>query len=177
MTERRLAEVKDYDGMIAALRARMTEIGVTNETMDALTGLQSGYVGKLLGPSQIKRIGPVSMGLLMQGLAIKFVMIEDETLLEEMRERWKMREKAKPLAKPLSSNGSISDFKGFLRRLGRKGGKARIKRMSRGERRRIAARGGKERWRKARRSKRAEIERKNRSPNKPMDKGSALLSG
>src|ERR1035437_4934735 len=62
LNERALATVTDYDEMIGALRARMAELGVTNETIGAIAGLAGGYVGKLLGPSRIKNLGPLSLG-------------------------------------------------------------------------------------------------------------------
>jgi hypothetical protein len=95
--ERRLSEVTDYDGMIAALRERMREIGVTNETIDALTGLQSGYVGKLLAPTRIKNLGPTSFGLMLQSLGLKLIVVEDAENTKKMQPRWVKREKAAPM--------------------------------------------------------------------------------
>jgi hypothetical protein len=86
--ERALATVTDYDEMIGALRARMAELGVTNETIGAIAGLAGGYVGKLLAPSRIKNLGPMSFGVMLQSLGLKLIVVEDAKTSAKMRPQW-----------------------------------------------------------------------------------------
>ena len=152
--ERRLGEIVDYDGMIAVVKSRMIELGITNDTLELITGLPDRYVAKLLSKS--KNLGPMSFGVIVQGLGMKLAAIEDHAATQKMRSRWKHRKKAAPIAKPLSSMTIIPDFNSFMRRLGKRGGKARTANLSPTKRRRIARLGGLARWkvrREARRSR------------------------
>jgi hypothetical protein len=59
---RALAEVHDYAGLHASLRARSDELAVSRAELDSLSGLQGGYCSKLLAPVPIKRLGMESLG-------------------------------------------------------------------------------------------------------------------
>jgi hypothetical protein len=45
--------------------------------LDARAGLADGHAGKLLGPAQVKRLGMISLGLVLQALGVKLIMVED----------------------------------------------------------------------------------------------------
>lgn len=140
---RALATVTNYDEMIDALRRRMFELGVTNETIDAITGLQSGYVGKLLAPSRIKNLGPLSFGAMLQGLGLKLVVVEDRETTEKMRPRWTQREKALPLQTMVRTNFPKWLFSS---RTGRKRRKDYLKTLSKEELSEIGRRRARKRW-------------------------------
>lgn len=94
MTEpRRIAIVSDYDGLIDALRKRIGELGLTNQTIDEITGLQPGYSGKLLGDAQIKKLGPLSFGTMLQALGLALVVVEDHAALARVAGRHEKRER------------------------------------------------------------------------------------
>lgn len=156
MTERRLGEVKDYDGMIAAIRARMTEIGVTNETMDALTGLQSGYVGKLLAPTRIKNLGPQSFGLMLQSLGLKLIVVVDDVTSAKMQERWNKREKAAPI-RAMASIPRATWL--FTSRSGRRAAKGRAEKLSQKHLSKLGRKAVRSRWREERRKRALRAER------------------
>ena len=59
-----------------AIRGRIAELDVSCEWLDARTGLQSGYSGKLMGPAGAKNLGPLSFGLMLQALGVSLVMVE-----------------------------------------------------------------------------------------------------
>jgi hypothetical protein len=147
--ERRLAQVTDYDGMIAALRARMYELGVTNETVDAITGLQSGYVGKLLAPTRIKNLGPTSFGLMLQSLGLKLIVVEDAENSEKMRPRWVKREKAAPM--PAMPSMPRPQWL-FSSRSARRVRSAQLEKQSPAERSRIARQAARARWQRRRKA-------------------------
>lgn len=95
MTEQRqLAFVRDYEGLIEALRTRARELDLTNQTIDELAGLQSGYTGKLFGPRQVKTLGGISFGLLLQTLGLGIVVVEDAEALAAIAKRYEKRKSA-----------------------------------------------------------------------------------
>jgi hypothetical protein len=71
------AIVRDYAGLHKAIRERAAHLGYTNEILDAVAGLQSGYAGKLLGPGMARKFGPMSLGAVIGALGLCIVIIED----------------------------------------------------------------------------------------------------
>ena len=59
---RQLAIVSDYAGLVAVLRERAEALDVSNETLDEVCGLTSGYVGRLIGFGGTRTLGRVSLG-------------------------------------------------------------------------------------------------------------------
>jgi hypothetical protein len=72
-----VAEFSDYPGLLAALRARVNELGINGQRFDAFAGLPDGYLSKLIGPNPVRRIGMISMGPLFDALGIRAVLIEN----------------------------------------------------------------------------------------------------
>lgn len=75
--------IGDYRGLIETCRARADELALSRSEIDRLSGLPSGFSGKLLGqdgsaPKQ-KRMWPVSLELMLGALGLKILLIEDET--------------------------------------------------------------------------------------------------
>jgi hypothetical protein len=54
------AEVTDYDSLIALLRSRADELQISRATIDHIAGLPDRLSNKILGLSQIRRIGMAS---------------------------------------------------------------------------------------------------------------------
>jgi hypothetical protein len=79
--------VRSYDELHWILRARATELQITRETIDAVSGLQSGYSAKLLAPVPIKSLGKTSMGLMLQTLGVVLIAVEDQEALSRLRSR------------------------------------------------------------------------------------------
>lgn len=84
--------VRDYDGVISAFKARADEIGVSTQFLDHLTGLPHGYVGKVLGPSRVRRIGFDSVFDLAEGLALRIEIVPDLEAAQRMAKRWEKRD-------------------------------------------------------------------------------------
>jgi hypothetical protein len=78
-----------------ARKARKAALGngITNATLEALTGLQPGYVGTLFGSSRGRSLGGTSFGLLLGGLALKLIVVEDLDAARRMEKRWEQRER------------------------------------------------------------------------------------
>lgn len=149
-----IAEVTSYDTLIEALRRRKAMLGMTHAALDDLTGLQSGYVGKLLGPAGIKTLGPMSFDVILEALAVKLVLVEDVEAAKRMVSRWEKRERP-PAKVGIPSMAFVRrkfapTIQGFLRRKRVKGGQNRWKGVSKEERSRIARKGARERWRRHR---------------------------
>lgn len=66
-----------YDGLIAAFRARIVELGTCINSVDDVAMLPDGYTAKLLSKVPMKTIGRVSLGPLLQALGLKFLVVED----------------------------------------------------------------------------------------------------
>ncbi|MBI3700583.1 MAG: hypothetical protein HY242_09105 [Afipia sp.] len=73
----------DYSGLVDLLRARKESLGYTCETLDEVAGLPSGYVGKLLGPGMVKKLGHLSLGLMLDALGLRIVLVEDPRLAKK----------------------------------------------------------------------------------------------
>ena len=82
---------RDLPGLVAAYRRRIAELGVTHETVDALSGLPAGYTGKLM--CGMKNPGPIAIAALCSALAIGFVPVVDEDQAARVRDRWAPRKR------------------------------------------------------------------------------------
>jgi hypothetical protein len=79
--------IRSYDDLIAVARLRMAELLITYETLDAVSGVQSGYAAKLLCPGRVKTFGPMSFCAIMGALGIKLVATEDREAIAQLRPR------------------------------------------------------------------------------------------
>ena len=94
------AIVKDYDHLRAAARARMAQLQITFETLDAVSGVQSGYSAKILGPKPSRNFGPMSLSTIFSALGMKLVAVEDPEALAQIRHRLVKRAPRKGGRKP-----------------------------------------------------------------------------
>jgi len=82
---------KDYEGLIAAFRARAAHLQVSRQTLDDVSGLPDYYCAKLLGPKRVKHIGSVSLGPLLGALGLKLIVCEDPKSMRRYATRRKRR--------------------------------------------------------------------------------------
>lgn len=92
-TPRELATVRDYDGLHAAFRSRASELQVTREAIDAVSGLQEGYAAKLLAPVPIRMAAKESLGPLLAALGLVLIVAEDAETLAKITKRMAKRRK------------------------------------------------------------------------------------
>lgn len=88
---RQLAVVKEYDELMAALRARSDEIEMSRDGLDVIAGLPRGYVSKLLAPVPLKGIGRTSLGPLLQSLGLALIVVEDLSTFAKIEARLQRR--------------------------------------------------------------------------------------
>jgi hypothetical protein len=60
-----IAEVRSWNDLHAAFRARAESLNVSRLVLDELSGLQSGYASKLLAPVPMRHFGRVSLGAML----------------------------------------------------------------------------------------------------------------
>jgi hypothetical protein len=70
--------VNDYHGLIEICRQRAAELEISRSGIDVISGLAVGHAGKILGKNQKKRLGIVSLGLMLESLGLRLLIIEDE---------------------------------------------------------------------------------------------------
>jgi len=73
------ASISSYNELHAVLRARAEELKVTRLSLDHVSGLQPGYVSKLLAPTKMRKLGPVSLGPLLAVMGVRLIAVEDES--------------------------------------------------------------------------------------------------
>jgi hypothetical protein len=140
---RTLGQFSDYDGMLAAVRARAQELQVSGQEFDAYAGLPIGYLSKLTAADRpVRRIGHSSMGVLYQALGIYCVVVEDPVATARLKARLKPRN-GSFVRSPLR----IVLTKRFLKINGRKGGQLRWQKLTKEQRSTIMRALAQRRWR------------------------------
>lgn len=91
---RTIATCTDMDGLLAAFRARAEALNVSRATIDDVSGLQSGYTGKLLANPPIKNVGAMSLGPLLGALGLAIVLVEDADQMRRIKSRMSERNAA-----------------------------------------------------------------------------------
>jgi hypothetical protein len=147
---------RDYAELIAALKARMAELGVTMETLDDISGLPTRYVSKIFSPTPLRGLGRVSLGPLIGALGLKLIVAEDAEQLARIRSRLIQRkarahipdEPMRHAAKMPSVARHLVVTTDFLRKIGAQGGIARANNMTRRRLAQIGRMGAVARWSK-----------------------------
>lgn len=136
--------VRDYDSLIIALKARADALGVSTQFLDHLTGLPQGYVGKVLGPSRVKRIGFDSVWDLAEGLALRVELVPDLEAAKRMEHRWEKRDELRRRPGVVRKRFSPEVRAKIMSEIGRIGGsKPKRFRLSKRQRELINRRNGK----------------------------------
>jgi hypothetical protein len=90
--------IRSMEDLLAALRARRDELELTHERLDDISGLPSGYFGKLLAPVPIKNLGWMSLGLALDSLGVALVLTENPDQVRLVSRRWVKRERPRNAA-------------------------------------------------------------------------------
>ena len=157
-----LVRVESYDDLVHALRARVDQLGISQETLAALARLQ-GYSSDVLGlkpQGNMRSLGRMSFGCVLGALGLKIVLVEDRDALAKVRERLIERDNAQARRKntwPPSIKGPADNV--FVV-LGRAGGIARAAKLSANQRVKISRKAIRARWSKARAGKLGARERR-----------------
>lgn len=137
-------QVADYSSLIRAVRERVAELGITHETLDAISGLQSGYASKLLADPPIRRIGPLTLFIVLQSLGMSLSLVEDRKWMERAETRFVPRKTPRMLRAV-----SITLTPDFYSRIAQEAAQARMVKISPAQRKAIARNAARARWAKA----------------------------
>jgi hypothetical protein len=88
-------EVRDYASLLQALQARIVALDVSAASVEGVAGLTDGYLSKILR-RPLRSMRPITMGILLQSLGVKLVMVDDVEQLERVRARLGRRDKRGP---------------------------------------------------------------------------------
>jgi hypothetical protein len=79
MALRQLAAPFDsYDGLVALIRDRLAELGVTCESASALAGLTETHISKLVNPKRTRVLGRMRLSVVLQTLGIRLIAVTDD---------------------------------------------------------------------------------------------------
>jgi hypothetical protein len=147
------ATIGHSDALLAAIRKRIDELQITYETLEAISGCQSGYCAKILGRPPAKRVQLYTAFLLIEALGLRVKLEEDPELTERLRHRWTKRRLTKAVMLPA---GRIKEFPpDFYRYISRLGNEARSRKISPSRRSELARHAAMARWRRHRESRAA----------------------
>jgi hypothetical protein len=90
---RGLGIITDYGSLMDTLRARaaVRQIAVSGDANE-IAGLPTGYIQKLIGPRQVRRIGMMSLGPLLGVLGLKLIAVEDPETIKRFASRTRKRD-------------------------------------------------------------------------------------
>lgn len=148
-----LAVIREYEELRQALCARRDQLNVTHGTLDELSGLQAGYVSKVLAPKPIKHLGPTSLGPLMGALGVTLLMVEDTAQMERIRARLLKRRRigryAQLVNSELQAAASILGVGVILTsERGREYARKRVSKQTEFRRKSVARKAARARWKK-----------------------------
>lgn len=148
------APITNYDEMVDVLRARKSELGLSDAVVDELTGLPTGYTGKVLGPARVKKMGALSLWLMLEVLAFDMRLDSSVEKAAKMQERWEKRSEGqaneKNHARPVSMRTLARKHRDTFRASAKAANRARQAALSPEQRTKLARRAAKTRWRKPR---------------------------
>lgn len=148
-----IAECKSYDDLHLALRERYQEMRITNEAIDDISGCQTGYSAKVLGPNPTKRLGPISWSLL-EVLGVKLLVVDDPETRTAMQSRYEPKSGAlrgyeTRWESAQAAPKVTSEVRRFLKSMAAVAGRAAQKKKTPEERRQSAQHAARARWRRA----------------------------
>jgi hypothetical protein len=146
-----------YDDLIRFVRERAVAMGMTDVMIVEFGGFTPGHVGKLLGAKRTKNLGPLTLGMMLGALGLKFAIIEDAEATARIRSRYEPSEKSKRVLSdaqtPRIEIGSAIAQQ-LLRDMGRENGRAGalafMQKTTPFQRSQSARKAAKARWKKGR---------------------------
>lgn len=89
-----LGTIRSYDDLLTAFRARVVELGTNYEALAVVMGVTETFPTKLLAPSRIRTLTPMTFDALLGALALELVPRENAKALAKVRDRLAKRELA-----------------------------------------------------------------------------------
>ena len=88
-----VGEIREYHEFIDCVRKWITKIDSNYACINALSGLQDGYLAKLIARSPIRNFGRTSLGPTLGALGLKLLLVIDTESLAKIRPRLIKRKK------------------------------------------------------------------------------------
>lgn len=194
---RQIAVVRDHDELVDALRARKDALGLSDQFVDECCFETGGHCNQVLGPSRRKNLGRKSLDGLLITLGCALVLVEDAERVRFMEAQWESRvaynirphlnrvsraavERVKPaiFSEMGRRSGEIRNTQQTVwcaSKIGRKGGRATARNLTREQRAQSARRAAIARWAKAKKTD-AQLTGKHASKGLSADKKRASTS-
>jgi hypothetical protein len=137
-----LGEIRSYSDLHDLMRARATELEISREVLDEIAGFQRGYSSKLLAPKPQRRMGNMSISVLLPALGTKLLLVADPQALERIKSRL-VKRNSQNARQDTAIAVSFTVSRRFLRQIGRIGGANSRKYMSPERASEIASKAGK----------------------------------
>lgn len=156
---RKRAVVRDYDGLQTTVRAKADALGIRRSEIDQVAQLAPGYAGTVLAPVPDKKMGWDTVFAIVQTVGLCIV-LEHDPKAAEFTNQCLSLEGRKPAKRPKMRSVARIKQKARLERLftnprffkmiGRTGGRARAKSLTKEQRIRIATKAARARWKRRR---------------------------
>jgi hypothetical protein len=144
-----LSVFQDGDDLVEQLRKRAAYIGASYGIIDDLTGIGEGSTGKYLAAARVRALTVSSLLKIATALGLTPMLVVDEALTRKMQRQWSKRDAAKVHSRRLPPIGQAQlrrVIKPVAAEMGRRGGVARMSKLSHQQRREIGRRGAQMRW-------------------------------
>lgn len=146
-----MTQITHYAALIDAIRARVAELGINYELIDEFAGLASGHFAKLVCDPPLKKMGSMTLFLVLGALGLRLALVDDPEARERTQARFKKRQKPHHMQLRASwhDKAGMTLQPDFLRLRAKKGGEARMAKLNYREARRLGRKGALARWAKA----------------------------
>jgi hypothetical protein len=138
-----LGEFNSIESLQKLLRLRIEQMQISRLDLDQLSGLPSGYCSKLFSEKAVKKLGRLSLPLILGALNVKLIAVVDEAAAAEARITMRTR---KASAVRVQAVHQIVHTRRSLQKWGRLGGAASRSRMSAREASRLGKLAANARW-------------------------------
>ena len=156
-----VATVSHYNEMIAAIRNRVDELGVSLATVEDLAGLQDGYASKLFAASgATKHMSIFTQFLVLDALGVSLSLVVDPVKLARVQGRLNKRKRETTHVRRALRIVQLTPD--WMRQIARKGGEAYVRNHTPAQRSASARHAVEVRWRKQREREREQRERRKR---------------
>jgi len=81
------ASAENYEALVEALKRRAGELEISYSDLEAIAGLPAGFAGKVFGPSQTKKFGPLSLFNTLPALGLRLTLTVDAEALRRYAQR------------------------------------------------------------------------------------------
>jgi hypothetical protein len=119
MSDRTLGEFDSLESLQKLLRLRIEQTQITRLDLDQLSGLPNGYCSKLFSEVPIKKLGRLSLPLVLGALNVKLIAVVDESAAAQQRITVTPRSRSHVRVQAVHS---ITFTRRRLQQWGRKGG-------------------------------------------------------